>query len=96
MPAHRLQEVENAYHSSALLVKLLLLQAQQAGASLGVDPNQLDNELMLKQIASSETMALSRPAAAFAKKAGALGKLGSAPTAALQVRFVKFGVFVCV
>ena len=73
-----LQETENAYHSSALLVKLLLLQAQGAGSSLGVDTSQLENELMLRDIKATEAVALSRPAADFQQRAG-LGALGTAP-----------------
>jgi hypothetical protein len=63
-----LQEVENAYHSCALLVKLQLVEAQRAGSSISVDTNQLENEALLQQIRACEQAALSRPAADFAAK----------------------------
>lgn len=68
-----LQEVENAYHSCALLVKLQLVEAQRAGASITIDTNQLENEALLQQIRAREQAALLRPAADFAaKRAGVL------------------------
>ncbi|WIA19164.1 hypothetical protein OEZ85_003810 [Tetradesmus obliquus] len=73
------KEVENAYHSCALLVKLQLVEAQRAGASITIDTNQLENEALLQQIRAREQAALLRPAADFAaKRAGVLGGLGSA------------------
>eukprot|EP00955_Chlamydomonas_euryale_P097682 365091-Chlamydomonas_euryale.AAC.12 len=54
------REIQHAYHTNALLVKMLLSQAQAAGASLLVDTNALENEFLLKQMAATEVAALSR------------------------------------
>jgi hypothetical protein len=66
--ATHLQEVENAYHSCALLIKLQLVEAQRADATLTVDTNQLENESLLQQIRACEQAALLRPATDFAAK----------------------------
>jgi hypothetical protein len=71
------QEVMNAYHCSALLVKLLMQQAEAAGVTLSVDTNTLENELLLKEISGLETAAAAKPASYYAKKPG-LGGLGGA------------------
>ena len=54
------QEIQHAYHTNALLVKILLSEAQAGGLELHVDTNQLENEFLLRQIAHSEDTALSR------------------------------------
>lgn len=56
----RLQEIQHAYHTNALLVKILLNQAQANGLQFHVDTNALENEFLLKTIMTSETTALSR------------------------------------
>ncbi len=43
------QEIQNANHTNALLVKILLSQAQAQGLELAVDTNSLENEFLLKQ-----------------------------------------------
>ena len=48
------QEIQNAYHTNALLVKILLSQAQAQGLELLVDTNQLENEFLLKQVCRHE------------------------------------------
>ncbi|GFR43112.1 hypothetical protein Agub_g4113 [Astrephomene gubernaculifera] len=48
------KEIQDAYHTNALLVKLLLGQAQAAGVELAVDTNQLENEFLLKQAARNQ------------------------------------------
>lgn len=78
------KEMENAYHTNALLVRLLLVQAQCFGMELAVDTTQLENEFLLKQIKSSETTALSRPASDFVKKNNQLNKIGTVGTIAVQ------------
>lgn len=64
-------------------MKLLLLQAQQSGTLLAVDTNQLENELMLRDIAASESLAVSRPASDFMRK-GPLRALGAVATISVQ------------
>jgi leucine zipper transcription factor-like protein 1 len=81
---HALQEIQHAYHTNALLVKILLSQAQANGLNLEVDTAKLENEFLLKQIATSEEVALSRPASDFVRRGGALGKLGGVSTIAVQ------------
>lgn len=54
------QEIQHAYHTNALLVKILLNQAQANGLEFHVDTNALENEFLLKTIMTSETTALSR------------------------------------
>ncbi len=49
-PLHAPQEIQNSYHTNALLVKILLSQAQALGMELFVDTNQLENEFLLKQV----------------------------------------------
>ncbi|GLC50648.1 hypothetical protein PLESTB_000403000 [Pleodorina starrii] len=78
------KEIQNAYHTNALLVKILLSQAQAQGADLAVDTNALENELLLKQISSSEATALSRPASDFLRRNSKLGRLGTVATVATQ------------
>lgn len=78
------KEFENAYHTSGLLVRLLLVQAQCYGMELAVDTTQLENEFLLKQIKSSETTAISRPASDFVKKNNQLNKIGTVGTIAVQ------------
>lgn len=70
------KEVMHAYHTNALLVKMLLAQGQQHGLNLYVDTNQLENEKLLQQIAQSEATALRRPAADFMRRGNQLDKLG--------------------
>lgn len=65
------QEVENAYHSSALLIQMQLVQAQEAGVTISVDTALLENEAQLQRIKACEQAAMARPAADFAiKRAG--------------------------
>ena len=45
-----LQEIQHAYHTNALLIKMLLSQAQANGVDLLVDTNALENEFLLKQV----------------------------------------------
>ncbi|EFJ49393.1 hypothetical protein VOLCADRAFT_89775 [Volvox carteri f. nagariensis] len=79
------KEIQNAYHANALLVKILLSQAQSQGSDLFVDTHALENEFLLKQISSSEVTALSRPASDFLqRKNAALGKLGAVATMVTQ------------
>lgn len=59
------QEVQNAYHTNALLVKLLLNQAQAHGCSLTVEAAKLENELLLKEMKEMERLALAKSAADF-------------------------------
>jgi len=65
-----LQEIDSAYHSSALLVKLQLLQAQEAGVAIAIDTAVLESEMLLQQIKACESVALSRPASDFVVKRG--------------------------
>jgi len=44
------QEIQHAYHTNALLIKMLLAQAQAQGVELLVDTNALENEFLLKQV----------------------------------------------
>lgn len=74
------KEVENAYHTNALLVQLLLGQAQQAGIALAVDTNQLENEYLISQIKNIELSALSKPASQFQRRPGQLQKIGTVAT----------------
>ncbi|PNW81567.1 hypothetical protein CHLRE_06g252000v5 [Chlamydomonas reinhardtii] len=78
------KEIQNAYHTNALLVKILLSQAQAQGLELAVDTNSLENEFLLKQISSSEATALSRPASDFVRRNTQLGRLGTVATVATQ------------
>nr|BCL66121.1 hypothetical protein [Volvox africanus] len=78
------KEIQNAYHTNALLVKILLNQAQAQGAELSVDTHALENELLLKQISASEATALSRSASDFLRRNVTLGKLGTVATVTTQ------------
>nr|BCL66171.1 hypothetical protein [Volvox reticuliferus] len=78
------KEIQNAYHTNALLVKILLSQAQAQGADLSVDTHALENELLLKQISASEATALSRSASDFLRRNVTLGKLGTVATVTTQ------------
>ncbi|MEW5308178.1 MAG: hypothetical protein WDW38_000155 [Sanguina aurantia] len=78
------KEIQNAYHTNALLVKLLLSQAQESGVELLVDTAQLENELLLRAISASEYTALSRPASDFKKRNAQLSKLGTIATVSVQ------------
>lgn len=49
-PATRPQEIQHAYHSNGLLIKLLIDQAENNGVRLRVDTNNLENEVLLKQV----------------------------------------------
>uniref|UniRef100_A0A7S0WQH0 Leucine zipper transcription factor-like protein 1 n=1 Tax=Chlamydomonas leiostraca TaxID=1034604 RepID=A0A7S0WQH0_9CHLO len=77
------KEVQHAYHTNALLVKILLSQAQANGLELHVDTNALENEFLLRQIAHSEETALSRPASDFVRRNAQLSKLGTVATVAV-------------
>ena len=74
------KEIQHAYHTNALVVKILLAQAQANGLQLQFDTNALENEFLLKTIASSESTALSRPASDFVKRSQTLGKVGGVST----------------
>mmetsp|Transcript_35099 Transcript_35099/g.78132 ORF Transcript_35099/g.78132 Transcript_35099/m.78132 type:complete len:331 (+) Transcript_35099:74-1066(+) len=74
------KEIQHAYHTNALLVKILLYQAQVNGLELHVDTNQLENEFLLKTIASSERTALTRPATDFVRRNAQLSKIGTVAT----------------
>ncbi|MEW5305844.1 MAG: hypothetical protein WDW36_008359 [Sanguina aurantia] len=78
------KEIQNAYHTNALLVKLLLSQAQESGVELLVDTAQLENELLLRAISASEVTALRRPASDFKKRNSQLSKLGTIATVSVQ------------
>nr|BCL66246.1 hypothetical protein [Volvox reticuliferus] len=78
------REIQNAYHTNALLVKILLSQAQAQGVNLFVDTHALENELLLKQISASEVTALSRSASDFLRRNITLGKLGTVATVTTQ------------
>ncbi|GLI62895.1 hypothetical protein VaNZ11_005715 [Volvox africanus] len=78
------KEIQNAYHTNALLVKILLSQAQAQGVDLFVDTHALENELLLKQISASEATALARSASDFLQRNITLGKLGTVATVTTQ------------
>lgn len=78
------KEIQHAYHTNALLVKMLLAQAQANGLELHVDTNQLENEFLLRTIANSENVALSRPASDFVRRNAQLSKLGTVATVSVQ------------
>mmetsp|Transcript_19308 Transcript_19308/g.33336 ORF Transcript_19308/g.33336 Transcript_19308/m.33336 type:complete len:327 (-) Transcript_19308:235-1215(-) len=78
------KEIQHAYHTNALLMKILLSQAQAGGLELYVDTNQLENELLLRAVAKSESVALARPASDFARRNAQLSKLGSVATITVQ------------
>jgi leucine zipper transcription factor-like protein 1 len=67
------KEIQHAYHTNALLVKIMLSEAQANGLSLALDTNALENEFLLKQIAVSEQTALGRPASDFVRRSSGLG-----------------------
>lgn len=58
---------------------------QAADVNLEVDTTQLENELLLKQMSALEVSALGRPASDFVRRGGALNKLGTVGTVAVQV-----------
>ena len=72
-----LQELANASHTTGLLLRLLLCQAEQGGMQLEVDTANLENEFLLQQVAGSEASALAKPASAFARRPHALKKIGA-------------------
>ena len=78
------QEIQHAYHTNALLIKMLLSQAQANGMELLVDTNALENEFLLKQIAASELTALSRPASDFVRRNTQLGRIGAVTTISVE------------
>ncbi|KAJ9511962.1 hypothetical protein QJQ45_004452 [Haematococcus lacustris] len=76
-------EIQHAYHTNALLVKLLLSEGQIHDVHLVVDTAKLENEFLLRQIANSEEKALSRPASDFVRRNVQLDKIGSIATVTL-------------
>mmetsp|Transcript_8024 Transcript_8024/g.15585 ORF Transcript_8024/g.15585 Transcript_8024/m.15585 type:complete len:326 (-) Transcript_8024:543-1520(-) len=78
------KEIQNAYHTNALLIKILLSQAQAQGVELIVDTAQLENEFLIKQIGATETTALNRPASDFIRRNAQLGRIGTVATVATQ------------
>ena len=72
-----LQELANASHTTGLLLRLLLCQAEQGGIQLEADTANLENEFLLQQVAGSEASALAKPASAFARRPHALKKIGA-------------------
>ena len=60
-----------------LLLKLLCQQAENAGLQLVVNTNSLENEAFMKQIATAEVSASSKPASAFARKAQLLDRIAA-------------------
>ncbi|KAG1663693.1 hypothetical protein FOA52_013261 [Chlamydomonas sp. UWO 241] len=79
------REIQHAYHTNALLVKIMLSQAQANGLRLALDTNALENEFLLKQIAVSEQTALGRPASDFVSSS-ALGNVTAEDKKASQER----------
>ncbi|KAL6755414.1 hypothetical protein V8C86DRAFT_3137777 [Haematococcus lacustris] len=77
------KEIQHAYHTNALLVKLLLSEGQIHDVHLVVDTAKLENEFLLRQIANSEEKALSRPASDFVRRNVQLDKIGSIATVTL-------------
>ena len=71
------QELANASHTTGLLLRLLLCQAEQGGMQLEADTANLENEFLLQQVAGSEALALAKPASAFARRPHALKKIGA-------------------
>lgn len=69
------KEFTNEAYCSALLLRLLFIQAEGSGLELSVDTNALENEMLLGEIENSEKAALSKPASAFVKKASKLQKV---------------------
>jgi hypothetical protein len=68
-----LQEIQNAYHTNALLVKILLSQAQTQSADLFVDTNALENELLLRQVGTEAGGEQRQTATARRRVAGLVG-----------------------
>jgi len=50
-----LQEIQHAYHTNGLLIKLLISQAEKNGIKVAIDTNSLENEVLLRQVRSGET-----------------------------------------
>lgn len=73
-----MQEVANAYHSSALMLQLALTQAQSYGTTISIDTAALENERLLDAMRVAEVTAVARPASDFSKKPGALSALDGA------------------
>ena len=81
-----LQELANASHTTGLLLRLLLCQAEQGGMQLEADTANLENEFLLQQVAGSEASALAKPASAFARRPHALRKIGAQTVRGAQGR----------
>ncbi|KAF5835455.1 hypothetical protein DUNSADRAFT_7344 [Dunaliella salina] len=60
------KEIQHAYHTNGLLIKLLISQAEARGVKIAVDTNSLENEVLLRQVAKSELEALGKKPADFA------------------------------
>mmetsp|Transcript_25456 Transcript_25456/g.69131 ORF Transcript_25456/g.69131 Transcript_25456/m.69131 type:complete len:324 (-) Transcript_25456:2458-3429(-) len=60
------KEIQHAYHTNGLLIKLLISQAEASGVKIAVDTNSLENEVLLRQVAKSELEALGKKPADFA------------------------------
>lgn len=74
------KEITFNTHSSALLLRQLLAQAESADLAFEVDVRQLENEQLLKSVAGAEKSAAAKPASMFARKATQLGKLEKPPS----------------
>jgi len=72
------KELSFTAHSNALLLRLLFKQAEDESIQLSVDPNALENELLINQMKVLEDQALTKPASAFILKKSGLGKLSNA------------------
>mmetsp|Transcript_10398 Transcript_10398/g.16626 ORF Transcript_10398/g.16626 Transcript_10398/m.16626 type:complete len:228 (+) Transcript_10398:462-1145(+) len=70
--------VNNTYVTGAML-KMLFEQAEEAGCVLTIDTNKLENMKLLEDVKATEKVALSRPAADFARSATQGQKLGKLP-----------------
>eukprot|EP00891_Asterochloris_glomerata_P007388 jgi/Astpho2/7388/fgenesh1_pg.00114_%23_33_t len=79
------KELANASHTTGLLLRLLLCQAEQGGMQLEADTANLENEFLLQQVAGSEASALAKPASAFARRPHALRKIGAQTVSDPQV-----------
>uniref|UniRef100_A0A6U3KD44 Leucine zipper transcription factor-like protein 1 n=1 Tax=Mantoniella antarctica TaxID=81844 RepID=A0A6U3KD44_9CHLO len=70
--------VNNTYVTGAML-KMLFEQAEEAGCVLTIDTNKLEDMKLLEDVKATEKVALSRPAADFARGATQGQKLGKIP-----------------
>eukprot|EP00899_Mesostigma_viride_P021568 jgi/Mesvir1/29412/Mv22998-RA.1 len=69
------KELENMAHANALLLRQLLLQAQEVDFEMYADTAQLENMDLLAEIRKSDMESLHKPASAFAVKAQRLNRI---------------------